>query len=214
MTSRARGKALRGFAIGDYDAAMQRLQGHLKKTMLAGAFAFIPIAITIAILIYIENMTRAPLAKMGMNIPGLGILLAIGLIYLTGLFVSSLVGKFILVRLDRLLQRLPLLRDLYKAWKQISFTPGGGEGIYAQVVLVPDGRGDQHVIAFSSMQDVGPESDSIAVFIPNAPNPVTGRVAFIHRRDIIELPISTEEAFKILLSSGNYVPLEVAQNLR
>lgn len=192
---------------------MARVQNHLKKTMLSGAFAFIPIAITIVIIVYIENATRAPLDQLGIGFPGLGIVLAIVLIYLTGLFVSSLVGRFVLVRLDRLLERLPLLRELYKAWKQISFTPGGGEGIYAKVVLVPDGRGDQHVLAFSSLEPLAATSDSVAVFVPNAPNPVTGRVAFIHRKDIIELPISTEEAFKILLSSGNYVPPEVASRV-
>jgi uncharacterized membrane protein len=192
---------------------MPGVQNHLKKTMLSGAFAAIPIAITIAIILYVENMTRAPLAAAGLNVPGLGIVFAVLLIYMTGLFVTSLVGRFFLTRLDRLLHRLPLLRDLYKAWKQISFTPGGGEGIYAKVVLVPDGRGDQHVLAFSSLDPIGTTSDTVAVFVPNAPNPVTGRVAFIHRKDVIELPISTEEAFKILLSSGNYVPAEVAQRL-
>lgn len=192
---------------------MQGIQSHLKRTMLSGAFAFIPIAITIALLLYVENMTRAPLAKIGLNIPGLGIVLSVLLIYFTGLFVSSLIGRFFLNKLDRLLQRLPLLRDLYKAWKQISFTPGGGEGIYAKVVLVPDGRGDQHVLAFSSMEPLTPTSDSVVVFVPNSPNPVMGRVAFIRRQDVIELPISTDEAFKILLSSGNYVPPEVSQRL-
>lgn len=181
--------------------------------MLSGAFAFIPVVITIAVLMYVERLSRAPLAKIGLDYPGLGIVLGVVLIYLTGLFISSLVGKFVLIRVDRLLQRVPLLQELYKAWKQVSFTPGGGEGIYAKVVLVPDGRGDQHVLAFSSLEPLTSASDSIAVFVPNAPNPVTGRVAFIRRRDVLELPISTEEAFKILLSSGNYVPEAVALRL-
>lgn len=189
------------------------IQNHLKKTMLSGAFAAIPIAITVAIVMYIEQSTRAPLRTVGLNIPGLGIVLAVILIYLTGLFVSSIVGRFFLNKLDQLLQRLPLLRDLYKAWKQISFTPGGGEGIYSKVVLVPDGRGTQHVIGFSSMEPIGTSAETVAVFVPNAPNPVTGRVAFIGRRDVIELNISAEEAFKILLSSGNYVPSEVARRI-
>lgn len=192
---------------------MSTVQNHLKKTMLSGAFAAIPIAITIAIVVYIEHMTRAPLQAIGINIPGLGIVLALMLIYLTGLFVSSLVGRFFLRQLDQLLQRLPFLRDLYKAWKQISFTPGGGEGIYSKVVLVPDGRGAQHVIGFSSMESIGAQSETVAVFVPNAPNPVTGRVAFIKRADVIELPLTAEEAFKILLSSGNYVPAEVSQRV-
>jgi uncharacterized membrane protein len=99
---------------------------------------------------------------------------------------------------------------LYKAWKQVSLTPGGGEGIYGKVVLVPDGRGEQHVIAFSSGECVSKDCEIVAVFVPNAPNPVTGRVAFVHRKDIIVLDMTSEEAFKLLISSGNYVPTELA----
>lgn len=188
---------------------MASLQNHLRTTFLSGAFAAIPIAITIAIVMYVERLTRdplrQPLSAVGLDFPGLGIVLALIAIYLTGLFVTSIIGKFFLRRVDRTLERVPLLRELYKAWKQVSFTPGGGEGIYAKVVLVPDGRGDQHVLGFSSGECVG-GCEMIAVFIPNAPNPVTGRVAFVHRRDIVVLGMTSEEAFKLLISSGNYVP--------
>ena len=189
---------------------MQRVQHHLRNTFLAGAFAAIPIAVTVAVVIYVERMTKVPGLE---HIPGLGILLAVILIYLTGLFVSSIIGRFFLDLLDRIMSRLPLLRELYKAWKQVSFTPGGGEGIYGKVVLVPDGRGLQHVLAFSSCEPIGPGSETVAVFVPNAPNPVMGRVAFVSRRDVIVLNITAEEAFKLLLSSGNYVPAELAQQL-
>lgn len=181
--------------------------------MITGAFAVIPVAITIFVLIYIENATRSPLAAIGVNVPGLGLVLAVLVIYLTGLFVSSLLGRFFLRKLDQLLQRLPLLRDLYKAWKQISFTPGGGEGIYARVVLVPQGPREQFMLAFSSLDPIAEGGDLVAVFLPNAPNPVTGRVIFAPRASLVELPISTDEAFKVLLSSGNYVPAELASRL-
>jgi uncharacterized membrane protein len=192
---------------------MPGLQHHLRTTLLSGAFAVIPIAITIAIVIYIENATRAPLKSIGLDFPGLGIVLAVLAIYLTGLFISSLVGRFFLRKLDHLITRLPVLNELYKAWKQISFTPGGGEGIYGKVVLIPDGRGQQHVLAFTSGEPVCVHSETVAVFVPNSPNPVTGRVAFVHQRDLILLNMTSEEAFKLLLSSGNYVPPAVIEKL-
>ena len=193
---------------------MSSVQHHLRTTFLSGAFAAIPIAVTIAVVIYVERATREPLASVGLDYPVLGIVLALLLIYLTGLFVSSLVGRFFLRRLDRMLERVPLLRELYKAWKQVSFTPGGGEGIYGKVVLVPDGRGAQHVLGFSSGECLSRDCDVVAVFVPNAPNPVTGRVAFVHRADLIVLDMTSEEAFKLLISSGNYVPDAIAMKLR
>jgi uncharacterized membrane protein len=186
------------------------VNSHLRTTFLSGAFAAIPIAVTVAIIVYVERLTREPLRGIGLGYPGLGIIVAVLAIYLTGLFVSSLVGKFVLRRLDAALERVPVLRELYKAWKQVSLTPGGGEGIYGKVVLVPDGRGEQHVLAFSSGDCVSKDCEIVAVFVPNAPNPVTGRVAFVHRKDIIVLDMTSEEAFKLLISSGNYVPAELA----
>ena len=205
---------LRFAAICPYDSSiMQRMQTHLRTTFLAGAFAIIPIAVTVAVVIYAESMTRGPLRGTPLDFPGSGILIAVVLVYASGLIVSSVAGKYFLRLFDRTLDRVPLLRDLYKAWKQISFTPGGGEGIYAKVVLIPDGRGVQHVMAFSSGETIAPDTDTVAVFVPNAPNPVTGRVAFVHARDLIVTSLSPEEAFKLLLSSGNYVPAEVATKL-
>ena len=186
------------------------ISAHLRTTFLSGAFAAIPIAVTVAIVMYVERLTREPLNSIGLGYPGLGIIIALLGIYLTGLFVSSIVGKFFLRRLDKFLERVPVLRELYKAWKQVSFTPGGGEGIYGKVVLVPDGRGEQHVLAFSSGECISSDCEIVAIFVPNAPNPVTGRVAFVHRRDLIVLDMTSEEAFKLLISSGNYVPPELA----
>lgn len=193
--------------------AVQRLQTHVRTTFLAGTFAIIPIAVTVAVVVYVENLTYGPLRGTAIGYHGVGLLLALVLIYVAGLIVSSVAGRFFLRLFDRAMGRVPVLRELYKAWKQVSFTPGGGEGIYAKVVLVPDGRGLQHVLAFSSGEPVTPDADTVAVFVPNAPNPVTGRVAFVHRRDLVPTGLSVEDAFKVLLSSGNYVPAELARQL-
>src|SRR5690349_10718634 len=110
---------------------MSRLQNHFRKTMLAGVFAAIPIAVTGFILWYIEGHTRSIVRNLfNINIPFAGVVLAIGLIYLLGLAVTSLVGQFFLGIVDAMLSRLPVLRELYRAWKQVSLTPAGTTGIF------------------------------------------------------------------------------------
>ena len=190
------------------------MQDHLRRTFLAGTFAIVPIAVTIAIVVYAEGVTRGPLARVGLDVPGVGLVVALVLIYATGLFVTSVVGKLLLRWTDALLDRLPLLRDLYKAWKQVSLSPGGGEGIYGRVVLVPDGPpGSPLLLAFSTGEAIAADAVYVAAFVPNAPNPVTGRVVFVRRADVIPTTLTAEDAFKLLLSSGNYVPGDVATAL-
>src|SRR5687767_14128793 len=119
---------------------MSPAQKHLRNTFLAGIFAAIPVGATIFLVWYVETATRAPLRKLWdgrFDIPFIGIPLTIVLIYLLGLAVRSIVGKWLLALVDKLLLRLPLLKDLYQAWKHIAVTPGGSEGMYAKVVLVP-----------------------------------------------------------------------------
>jgi uncharacterized membrane protein len=153
---------------------MTPLQKHLRNTLLAGIFAAIPVGATIFLIWYVESLTRAPLAKLlNLDIPFIGIPIAIALIYLLGLVVRSLIGRWLLNLLDRLLSRVPLLKDLYTAWKQISVTPGGSEGMYTKVVLIP-GEGDSKQLGFTSGECVPGDPDLICVFVPNTPNPIPG----------------------------------------
>src|SRR4051812_31500891 len=117
---------------------MKALQHHFRNTMLAGAFAAVPIVVTIVLAVYVEHMTREPLTSIGLNIPGLGLLLAVVIVYLVGLFVTSVVGKFFMRIVDGVLLKVPAIGELYKAWKQVSLNPEGSTGIYTRVVLVPD----------------------------------------------------------------------------
>src|SRR5690606_4427255 len=136
---------------------------------------------------------------------------AIVLIYLLGLVVSSLIGKWIIGRIDALLLRVPLMRDLYQAWKHVSVTPGGKEGIFARVVLVPVEGGESRTIGFTSGEAIAGCEGTCCVFVPAAPNPMNGRLLFVPIADCIVLETTPEEAFKWILSGGNYVPEEVGR---
>jgi uncharacterized membrane protein len=189
---------------------MARFQQHLRNTFLAGIFAAIPIAVTAFVLYYAETTTRS---LFHVPVPFLGIVIAVAGIYLLGLGVSSLVGKYLLRQIDRLLLRLPVLKEVYQAWKQISLTPGGREGTFAKVVLIPVETGKTHALGFTSGEGVEGDPQSLCVFVPGLPNPIVGRLYFVKRADCFFPDLSIEEAFKILLSSGNYIPPAIGRAL-
>ena len=194
---------------------MASLQKHLRNTFLTGIFAAAPIAVTVFVIVYIENATRAPLQRLfQIDIPFAGVVVAIALIYLLGLLVNSLLGKWMISVIDRVLLRMPVLKELYRAWKHISVTPGGKEGIFGKVVLVPVENGRATTLGFSTGESIEGDPTTCCVFVPAAPNPMNGRVYFVPKTDLRILELSPEEAFKTILSGGNYVPAELARGTR
>jgi uncharacterized membrane protein len=195
---------------------MPHFQKHVRNTFLAGIFAAIPIVITVFVLWYVESKTR-PAAHyllvrflhIDRDIPFLGVVLAVVGIYLAGMITTSLIGKFVLGALDRVLLRVPVLRQVYSGWKQVALTPGGTEGIFSKVALVHDAAGHTTVMAFTNGRAVEGQPDVLCVFVPFAPNPVTGQLRFVRRASCRIVDVSTEDAFKVILSTGNYVPPQI-----
>jgi uncharacterized membrane protein len=194
---------------------MAPLQKHFRNTFLTGIFAAIPLAVTLFVVWYVESTTRQPLRDyLNLNIPFIGVILAIALIYVLGLIVNSLVGKWLIRTADRVLSRVPLLKEIYQAWKQVTITPGGKEGVFARVVLVPVENARTRALGFTSGEPIPGDPSTCCVFLPAMPNPISGRLYFVPLADCITLAISVEEAFKLLLSGGNYVPDEIGAATR
>jgi len=188
-----------------FAAMASKVQAHLRNTILAGVFAAMPVAGTAFLVWYIDASTRVLARKLfGVDLPFLGVAIALVAIYLLGVLVTSLLGKFMLRLVDAILSRVPLLKPVYQAWKQVALSPG--EGIFAKVVLVPDEGGRLSLVGFTSGQPVSPGGDTLAVFIPAAPNPTNGRLCLVNQAHCRFLGISSEEAFKMILSGGSYIP--------
>lgn len=186
---------------------MPNFQTHTRNTFIAGIFAIAPVAITIFIIYKIDEWTRGISEFFfDKSIPVVGVLIALAVIYLAGLIVTVSLGKFTIGVIDRLLGHVPLIRPLYESWKQISFIPGGGQGMFAYVVLLPGDGGPMKLMGFSNCTPVPGDPQMICVFVPNVPNPMQGRLYFAPRESVTVTSISTDEAFKILLSTGNYIP--------
>lgn len=179
------------------------MKEHLRNKFLAGIFAAIPIAVTVFVLWYVEQQTRrfSPV-----DVPFVGVAVAIVGLYGLGVVVTSLLGRSLLKLTDRLLSSIPGLRELYTAWKQVTLTPNGSRGIYDKVVLIPDGQGGRQTIGFTSGQGIPGDAQTACVFVPAAPNPTSGRLYLIPLASCRFVDISAEEAFKMILSGGNYVP--------
>src|SRR5215471_3128491 len=182
---------------------MGRMQVHFRNKLVAGALAAIPVAVTVVILWWVDSKARA---VFGVEYPFVGILIALAAIYLLGLFVTSLVGQFLLGLTDALIRRIPGLRDLYRSWKQVALTSDHQEGIFAHVVLIPDETGSMRMLGFTSGHSIDGDPTSWCVFVPGSPNPTTGRLYFVLASRCVPVDMKPQEALKLLISGGNYVP--------
>lgn len=189
---------------------MGRLQSHLRNKLVAGILAAIPVGVTVIILWYVDARARA---LFDIRYPFLGLVLALGAVYLLGLFVTSLVGRWILTTTDSVLVHIPGLRDLYRSWKQMAFSAEGDEGIFARVVLIPDETGKMKMMGFSTRKGIEGDPETLCVFVPGAPNPTAGRLYFVPVTECVILDIPARVAFKVLISGGNYVPAKLGLQL-
>jgi uncharacterized membrane protein len=186
---------------------MGRLQIHVRNKLVAGVLAAIPVAVTIFILWYVDSKSRELLH---VHTPFVGIAIALGAIYALGVFVTSVAGRFLLRITDALLRRVPGLRALYRSWKQVALADTQ-VGIFAHVVLVPDDAGRGCVLGFTSGHAIDGDPGISCVFVPGSPNPTTGKLYFVPTTRCIRLEMSPQEALKLIISGGNYVPAAVGK---
>lgn len=190
---------------------MGHITKHVKSKFVAGLIAAIPVAITVFLVFYVDSMVQKVVR---LPYPFLGILLSLAALYGLGVFVTSLVGRYLLRTFDRVLERIPGLRDLYRTWKQLLVTPDFDSGMFAKVLLLPDESGQHYLLGFSSGRPFGADGDGLCVFVPNSPNPITGRLYFTSMKRCHFLPVSSKEALTTVVSSGNYLPAEFGLPIR
>jgi uncharacterized membrane protein len=194
----------------------------LRKYLIAGLLVWIPLAATVfiiklvvdlmdmTILLLPENLQ--PQNLWGFTIPGLGLVLAVAVLILTGALAANLIGRTLVDLWENILGRIPLVRNIYNAFKQIATTVLSSDNkSFRKVVLVEFPRDGLWSIGFLTGADIQIDSPSIkngmaSVFISTTPNPTSGFLVFMPKDKIIELNISVEEAFKLIMSIGVVLP--------
>jgi len=154
-----------------------------------------------------------PDTYIGFHIPGYGVLVAVVAIMVFGFLTANLVGRSLVQFGERLLSRLPMISTLYRALKQIfetvvtqsssSFREVGliqypREGLWALVLISTQAKGE--------VQDKVHGDTIMSVFLPTTPNPTSGYLLFVPRKDIVILDMSTEDAAKMIISAGLVSP--------
>lgn len=183
---------------------MMGMRKHITRCLLAGVVAIMPIAGLIITVGYVESQIATyGLAKLPFYFPGFALLVSLVVVYLVGLCVSTFVGKWLWGRLDRILDSMPVLGQLYQTLKQILGYGKGEHAIFQEVVLVP-GLNDQ-VEELGLVTNTIPAEDGktkLMVFVPSAPTPTTGRLVIIEPEAVKQLKMPVSETLKLLVAMG------------
>jgi uncharacterized membrane protein len=194
----------------------------VKKHFITGLLIWIPLAITAWVLVsIIGTMDRSllllpetlhPANWLGFNIPGLGTLLTLLAILLTGVIATNIIGQRMVRYWESILARIPVVKSIYYSVKQISDTVFSGTGdAFRKVLLVRFPHPQAWSIAFqtgapaNAVVHAGGD-ELVSVFIPTAPSPLNGFVFFVKKQDTIELDMSVDEALKYIVSMGVVAP--------
>ncbi len=148
-----------------------------------------------------------PEAFLPFRIPGLGILLVLVVLLLTGVLVRNLLGRKLVMIWDAVLFRIPLVNTFYKSLKQLMETIFSGSRDFKRVVLIEYPRKGLYTLAFVTGVAVGEIQHKTAkrvlnVFVATTPNPTSGFYLMVPEEDVIPLEMSVEDAFKVLMSGG------------
>ena len=201
----------------------------IKRYFITGLLVLVPLFITIWVLIVLIGIldqslllvpaSLQPEALFGMSIPGLGALLTLGIILLTGVIATNFFGKRIILFWESLLGRVPVVKSIYYSVKQVSDTLFADSGqAFRKALLVQYPREGSWTIAFLTGKPGGDvvnhlQGDYVSVYVPTTPNPTSGFFLMMPKADVIELKMSVDEALKYIVSMGVVAP-DIAKRSR
>lgn len=208
----------------------------MKKYIIAGLLVWLPLAITIWVLLWIlglmdsvfQTLLGAAIAVLPASahalldrlsaVPGLGVLTLLTMMLLTGVFVANIVGQWWLRQWDRILSNIPIVKSIYTSVKQVSDTLFSSSGqAFREAVLVEYPRRDSWTIAFVTGRPsgevasrlgeaAGPQHEFVSLYVPTTPNPTSGFFLMAPRADVRPLGMSVDEALKYIISMGVVAP--------
>jgi uncharacterized membrane protein len=198
----------------------------MRKYFVTGLLILVPLAITLWVLnLIIGTMDQSllllpeswrPEALVGFHIPGLGTILTLLFVFLTGLLTRNFIGKQVVHVWELLLARIPIVNSIYSSVKQVSDTLFSSSGnAFRKAMLVQYPREGSWTIAFLTGTPGGDVKnhlvgDFISVYVPTTPNPTSGFFLMMPRADAIELDMSVDAALKYIVSMGVVAPEYVA----
>jgi uncharacterized membrane protein len=202
----------------DKPGLMQRL----RRYFVAGILVLVPVGVTLFALRFLVNlMDRSllllpdriqPETLLGFKIPGLGIVLTLLVLLLTGMLAANFFGRKLVEIGERILNRIPVVRSIYSGSKKIAETVFSGQSdAFRRPVLIPYPHENSWALAFVTNTSLGEIQartgrDVVGVYVPTTPNPTSGFNLMIPRDQVIDLEMSVDEALRMIISLGVVVP--------
>jgi uncharacterized membrane protein len=196
----------------------------MRKYFLTGLLILVPLAITGWVLnLVIGTLDQSllfvperwqPRNVIGMDVPGIGAILTVAIVFLTGLLTNNLVGNYVVRLGERLLKRIPVVSSLYGSVKQVSDTLFSSSGnAFRQAVLIPYPHAASYTIAFLTGVPGGDVKNHlvgeyVSVYVPTTPNPTSGFFLMMERSKVVELDMTVDAALKYIVSMGVVAPDE------
>ena len=184
-----------------------------KRITFAGIFAIVPIALTFyiikIIIVFLNQLTAPFLERVQLEIPGLGVVLTILIIFALGIFVTNVLGRKLFSWAERLIASIPLVKNIYSTIKQITnaFSGAVKTDNYQRVIYIQYPRPDLWTISFVTGESVDKSGVRYYhVFVPTTPNPTSGVFIIIPQDDAVDAEMTVEEGLKAVISGGLLAP--------
>jgi len=195
----------------------------LKRYLIAGLLVWLPLGVTIAVVKFLVDLfdqtllliplTYRPETLLGVDIPGIGVLLSLTLILVTGVFVANFLGSKLVKVWEAFLSRIPLVRSIYNAVKQIAEAVfGSSDQTFQKAYLIEYPRKGLWTLAFQTGTHQGEAQtktqmgEVVNLFVPTTPNPTSGFFIMASKHEIVELEMNVDDALKMVISGGVVVP--------
>jgi uncharacterized membrane protein len=203
------------------DAASSPKKRSLRRYLVAGVLVWLPIVATVWVVTTVLHLmdrtllvlppAYRPQALVGFSVPGLGFVLALIIVFLTGILVTNLVGHQLVMWAEELLNRIPVVRSVYGGVKSFAESVLSQSNSFRKVVMVEYPREGVWSIGFLTAEDVPEVSERlgephVAVYISVALNATAGYLAILPRREVVELDMSVDAAMRMIITCGVVVP--------
>jgi len=194
----------------------------LRRYIVAGILVWLPIGVTIGLVWFLVGLMDKTLVLIperyqpeqliGFAIPGLGIVLTCIVLLTTGVLAANIVGRSMVGLWEKMLERIPVVRAVYSAAKnftEIVFSDSSQS--FKKVLLIEYPRKGLYGLAFQTSSELGEVQERtgeevICTFVPTTPNPTSGFIIIVPKKDVIMLDMSVDEALKMIISLGVIVP--------
>lgn len=207
---------------------------NFRRYLVAGLLVWIPLGITILLISFaVRQMDKSialipvkyqpgvllatllgqpnPIAE-PINIPGAGVVFIVLVVFLTGIFVANVIGRAFVGGWESLMDRIPIVRSIYSAAKNFAeIVFSDSSNAFKNVLLVEYPRKGIYSLAFQTSSDLGEVqgrtgSEVVGCFVPTTPNPTSGFIIIVPKKDVVVLDMEVDEALKMIISLGVVVP--------